>query len=131
MSRRVRFWVAAVLAAILALPAAPVLARHGQGDGCCAAMTVPMTGDCATHRVSADRATPACDDDGGAPASSPKTTLCPHCVAAASVAGIAFGNAVVDVPPAAAPFVVPPEVASFIPAAPVDRLDRPPKLRSF
>ncbi len=132
MSHLVRIWIAAVLVAVLALPATPVLARHGQGDNCCAGivMSVAEVGDCGVSSVPRDP-TPTCIDGGSNQDPSQRSSLCLHCMAAAASAGVADGSPTVRWPLAVPAYIAVSLVSPFVPAAPVDRLERPPKPFSF
>jgi len=132
MNRLVRLWIAAVLIAVLALPAVPAMARHGQGDNCCAGMVAPAgaADECDVGVVTRDPV-PTCIDGGSNQDPTQPASLCVHCMVAAASAGVADGSPAASLPLATPAYVVPSHVSSFVPAAPVDRLERPPKSLSF
>lgn len=131
MSRIIHRWIVAVLISLLAMPAAPVLARHGQGHECCGGTTAAaaQAHDCAMG-VTVSEAAPACID-GGSNQDPTQPNLCLHCIAAAVSTGVAFWPQTVNIPHEASAYVAVAHVSPFVPVAPVHRLERPPKTASL
>lgn len=132
MKRTVRVWIAAFLAALLAVPAMPAFgaATHGAGHSCCAVAAAPANahgdGDCAGG-ASPHRTVPVCSDGGPSPTSSG----CLHCALASAHASFAPGSTAVRIAIQTAPYVHAFPSSPFLPDTRVERLDRPPKAVSF
>jgi hypothetical protein len=135
MKRTLRLWIAAVLAVVLSLPAAPAFAITSQGEGhdCCvvspAHAATGTAGDCSGD--AAPHATPFCGDagTGGSPWQSP--SCCVHCAVAAVHAAYSYGSPPAAFAVEASAYIPPLRASPFLPAAPVDRFERPPKAFSF
>lgn len=136
MKRTLRLWTAAVLAVVLSLPAAPAFAVASQGEGhdCCVVLPAHAAsgsaGDCSGD-AAAHHTTPVCGDAGKGGGPGQSSSCCVHCAVAAVHAAYAYGSLPAGSPVDALAYVLPFQVAPFLPAARVDRLERPPKAFSF
>lgn len=135
MCRVLRLWIAALLVAVLAFPAAPMLAHATQRHDCCPGASAPhasasMT-DCGSAAADAPmlQCSAASVGDGGNAKTLPGTS-CLHCFAAA-VSGTPALPSLLPATAFGPPVFVPAALGpAFVPATPPDRLERPPS-RSF
>ncbi|MFO1305642.1 MAG: hypothetical protein U1F54_18085 [Burkholderiales bacterium] len=135
MKPALRLWIAVLLAVVLALPGTPALAvpSQSQGHDCC--LVTPASdgrsdnGDCADNTGSHHTGSVCSDAGTEGPWQAPN--CCVHCALAAVHATYAYWSTPVAFAVEASAYVPPSQARPFLPAVPVDRLERPPKVISF